>query len=64
MIKPWLFEFLPGLGGPGVEPDPRDVAALFGRYLDLWVRDEALVFEAYFSANTISAGRTPLRPIS
>ena len=45
MIKPWLFEFLPELGGPSVEPDPRDVAALFARYLDLWARDEALGFE-------------------
>lgn len=48
MIKPWLFEFLPELGGPSTEPDPRDVAALFGRYIDLWVRDEALGFEGIF----------------
>src|SRR3974390_3584007 len=48
MIKPWLFEFLPELGGPSVEPNPQDVAALFGRYLDLWVRDEALGFEGIF----------------
>jgi alkanesulfonate monooxygenase SsuD/methylene tetrahydromethanopterin reductase-like flavin-dependent oxidoreductase (luciferase family) len=48
MIKPWLFEFLPELGGPNIEPDPRDVAALFARYLDLWVRDEALGFEGIF----------------
>ena len=48
MIKPWVFEFLPELGGPSVEPDPRDVAALFARYLDLWVRDEALGFEGIF----------------
>src|SRR5690348_6925258 len=48
MIKPWVFEFLPELGGPGLEPDPRDVAALFARYLDLWVRDEALGFEGIF----------------
>jgi alkanesulfonate monooxygenase SsuD/methylene tetrahydromethanopterin reductase-like flavin-dependent oxidoreductase (luciferase family) len=48
MIKPWIFEFLPELGGPAVEPDPRDVAALFGRYLDLWVRDETLGFEGIF----------------
>lgn len=48
MIKPWLFEFLPELGGPNVEPDPRDVAALIARYLDLWVRDEALGFEGIF----------------
>jgi alkanesulfonate monooxygenase SsuD/methylene tetrahydromethanopterin reductase-like flavin-dependent oxidoreductase (luciferase family) len=48
MIKPWVFEFLPELGGPGTEPDPRDVATLFARYLDLWVRDEALGFEGIF----------------
>jgi len=48
MIKPWLFEFLPELGSPSVEPDPRDVTALFARYLDLWVRDEALGFEGIF----------------
>lgn len=48
MIKPWLFEFLPELGGPGVEPDPDEVAGLFARYLDLWVRDEALGFEGIF----------------
>jgi len=48
VIKPWLFEFLPELGGPNVEPDPRDVAALFARYLDLWARDEALGFEGIF----------------
>ncbi len=48
MIKPWLFEFLPELGGPSVEPDPRDVAALVARYLDLWVHDEALGYEGIF----------------
>jgi alkanesulfonate monooxygenase SsuD/methylene tetrahydromethanopterin reductase-like flavin-dependent oxidoreductase (luciferase family) len=48
MIKPWVFEFLPELGGPSIEPDPRDVAALFARYLDLWVRDEELGFEGIF----------------
>jgi alkanesulfonate monooxygenase SsuD/methylene tetrahydromethanopterin reductase-like flavin-dependent oxidoreductase (luciferase family) len=48
VIKPWVFEFLPELGGPSVEPDPRDVSALFARYLDLWVRDEALGFEGIF----------------
>lgn len=47
MIKPWIFEFLPELSGPD-EPAPRDVAALFARYLDLWVRDEALGFEGIF----------------
>ena len=48
MIKPWVFEFLPELGGPTTEPNPRDVATLFGRYLDLWARDEALGFEGIF----------------
>jgi len=50
MIKPWLFEFLPELGSASLEPDPRDVARHFARYLDLWVRDEALGFEGIFSA--------------
>lgn len=48
MIRPWVFEFLPELGGPNVEPDPRDVSALIARYLDLWVQDEALGFEGIF----------------
>src|SRR5215475_1835345 len=48
MSKPWLFEFLPELGAPSVEPNARDVATLFARYLDLWVRDEALGFEGIF----------------
>jgi alkanesulfonate monooxygenase SsuD/methylene tetrahydromethanopterin reductase-like flavin-dependent oxidoreductase (luciferase family) len=48
MIKPWLFEFLPELGSPTVEPQPQAVAAHFARYLDLWVRDEALGFEGIF----------------
>jgi alkanesulfonate monooxygenase SsuD/methylene tetrahydromethanopterin reductase-like flavin-dependent oxidoreductase (luciferase family) len=48
MIKPWVFEFLPELGGPNVEPDPRDVTALFSHYLDLWARDEELGFEGIF----------------
>jgi alkanesulfonate monooxygenase SsuD/methylene tetrahydromethanopterin reductase-like flavin-dependent oxidoreductase (luciferase family) len=48
MIKPWLFEFFPELGSPAANPDPADVAAHFARYLDLWVRDEALGFEGIF----------------
>src|SRR3974377_84599 len=48
MIKPRLFEFLPELGSPSVEPNAQDVAALFGRHLCLWVRDEALGFEGIF----------------
>ena len=48
MIKPWVFEFLPELGGPAMEPESRDVTALFARYLDLWARDEALGFEGIF----------------
>src|SRR5579885_1512344 len=48
MIKPWVFEFLPELGSPKIEPDPQDVAKLIARYFDLWVRDEALGFEGIF----------------
>lgn len=48
MIIPWLFEFLPELGSPSTEANPEDVAALFRRYMDLWVRDEALGFEGIF----------------
>jgi alkanesulfonate monooxygenase SsuD/methylene tetrahydromethanopterin reductase-like flavin-dependent oxidoreductase (luciferase family) len=48
MIKPWIFEFLPELGDQNFEPDAREVAALFARYLDLWVRDEELGFEGIF----------------
>jgi alkanesulfonate monooxygenase SsuD/methylene tetrahydromethanopterin reductase-like flavin-dependent oxidoreductase (luciferase family) len=48
MIKPWPFEFLPELGSPSTEPDPRDVANHFARYLDLWTHDEALGFEGIF----------------
>ena len=63
MIKPWVFEFLPELGGPAAEPDPRDVAALFARYLDLWVRDETPGFEGIFLASTISVAPIPPRQI-
>ena len=64
MIKPWLFEFLPELGSPSVEPNAQDVAALFGRYLDLRVRDEArLASKAYFLASTTSVDRILRRPI-
>jgi alkanesulfonate monooxygenase SsuD/methylene tetrahydromethanopterin reductase-like flavin-dependent oxidoreductase (luciferase family) len=48
MIKPWLFEFLPELGSPSTEPEPAAVTAHVARYLDLWVRDEALGFEGIF----------------
>src|SRR5215217_2258578 len=48
MIKPWLFEFFPELGSADRDPDPQEVAAYFARYLDLWVRDEALGFEGIF----------------
>lgn len=48
MIKPWVFEFFPELGGETQDPEPRDVADYFGRYLDLWTRDEALGFEGIF----------------
>lgn len=48
MIRPWVFEFVPELGGPTIEPKPDEVARLFTRYSDLWVRDEALGFEGIF----------------
>jgi len=48
MIKPWVFEFFPELGGEDQDPEPHEVAAYFSRYLDLWVRDEALGFEGIF----------------
>src|SRR4029079_5164630 len=48
MIKPWLFEFFPEVGGPNAAPDPADVAAHFVRYLDPWVRDEAFGFAGIF----------------
>ena len=48
MIKPWLFEFVPELGTPNIEPNPDHVAKLFTRYFDLWVRDETLGFEGIF----------------
>jgi alkanesulfonate monooxygenase SsuD/methylene tetrahydromethanopterin reductase-like flavin-dependent oxidoreductase (luciferase family) len=48
MIKPWLFEFFPELGGEDRDPEPHEVAAYFSRYLDLWQRDEALGFEGIF----------------
>jgi alkanesulfonate monooxygenase SsuD/methylene tetrahydromethanopterin reductase-like flavin-dependent oxidoreductase (luciferase family) len=48
MIKPWVFEFFPELGGEDHDPEPHEVAAYFARYLDLWVSDEALGFEGIF----------------
>ena len=39
---------MPELGSPTEEPAPRDVAAHFARYLDLWARDESLGFEGIF----------------
>jgi alkanesulfonate monooxygenase SsuD/methylene tetrahydromethanopterin reductase-like flavin-dependent oxidoreductase (luciferase family) len=48
MIKPWLFEFFPELGNESRDPEPRDAADYFTRYLDLWTRDEALGFEGIF----------------
>ena len=48
MIKPWVFEFFPELGNEARDPEPRDVADYFARYLDLWTRDEALGFEGIF----------------
>ena len=48
MIEPWVFEFVPELGGPNTEPNPNDVANLLARYFDLWVRDETLGFTGIF----------------
>jgi alkanesulfonate monooxygenase SsuD/methylene tetrahydromethanopterin reductase-like flavin-dependent oxidoreductase (luciferase family) len=48
MIKPWVFEFVPELGGPNIEPNPDDMAKLFAPYFDLWARDETLGFEGIF----------------
>src|SRR4051794_6441391 len=48
MIRPWVFEFFPELkhgGGSAAEPAASDY---FGRYLDLWQRDEELGFEGIF----------------
>src|SRR5262249_51797606 len=60
--KPWVLEFLFELGGPSVGLDPPDVAALFARYLDLWVRDEALGFEGvFFTEHHFSRSHSPSR---
>src|ERR1700755_1871022 len=48
MIKPWLFEFFPELGGRDGDAEPSAVGAYFNSYLDLWVRDEKLGFEGIF----------------
>jgi alkanesulfonate monooxygenase SsuD/methylene tetrahydromethanopterin reductase-like flavin-dependent oxidoreductase (luciferase family) len=48
MIKPWLFEFFPELGGTGQNVGPQAMTDYFERYLDLWTRDEALGFEGIF----------------
>ena len=44
MIRPWVFEFLPELK----DGDGPAVSRYFGRYLDLWKRDEELGFEGIF----------------
>ena len=64
MIKPSLFEFLPELGGPSVEPNPQDVATLFGRYLDYGFMMRRLALKAYFSASIILVDRTRRPPTS
>ena len=48
MIKPWVFEFFPELGGAKETTPPQAIADHFARYLDLWTRDEALGFEGIF----------------
>lgn len=44
MIRPWVFEFFPELN----DADGQAVSRYFGRYLDLWKRDEELGFEGIF----------------
>jgi len=44
VIKPWLFEFFPELGGASA----LEVQQYFGRYLRLWAHDEELGFEGIF----------------
>jgi hypothetical protein len=62
MIKPWVFQFLPELADPSVEPDPRDVRH-FTRYLDLWVRDEALAFSGAHAAHPSRRNGSRGKPI-
>jgi len=59
MIKPWLFEFLPELGGPSTEPNAQDVATLFGRYAM-----RRLASKAYFLASTTSVDHILRHPTS
>jgi alkanesulfonate monooxygenase SsuD/methylene tetrahydromethanopterin reductase-like flavin-dependent oxidoreductase (luciferase family) len=47
MIRPWVFEFFPELKGNGAATEPA-AGDYFGRYLDLWKRDEELGFEGIF----------------
>lgn len=48
MIKPWIFEFFPELGGASQNVSPKAITDYFAGYLDLWTRDEALGFEGIF----------------
>ena len=48
MIRPWVFEFLPELGGTTEDVPPQTVAKYFADYLDLWTRDESLGYEGIF----------------
>ncbi len=65
MIKPWLFEFFPELGNESRDPEPRDAADYFTRYLDLWTRDEALGFEGiFFSEHHFGGSPYPGRPVA
>lgn len=49
MVKPWIFEFFPALGGEATEKISRNaIAEYFESYLGLWARDEALGFEGIF----------------
>ena len=48
MIRPWLFEFFPELQSSSGDVAGAEVSGYFRRYLDLWVRDEALGIEGIF----------------
>lgn len=48
MIKPWIFEFCPGPGAPGVDVTPAAMTEHYDWYLDLWQKAEAWGFEGIF----------------
>jgi alkanesulfonate monooxygenase SsuD/methylene tetrahydromethanopterin reductase-like flavin-dependent oxidoreductase (luciferase family) len=48
MIKPWIFEFFPAPGAPGVDVTPQAVTEHYNWYLDLWQKAEGWGFEGIF----------------